>query len=127
MWTLVALGTVYFYVVFTVQFPEGYWDPFIPVPTPVNQPECVAKKSSVHPTGQLAEWGDDPFKDGWIASPAEEDYTTFMRDPDRRLLNELNLYSGTAGPKSSRISRFYNLETEEDWKYYISELDDTVI
>lgn len=129
---MTALGIVYIYIAFTVQFPAGYWDPFTPVPVPQST-LCVAGNFSndrsappLHPTQLRAGWDQDPYIGSWTILPATEDYDFSLAGADRRLVEGLILNAGTTGPKTPRITRFYNLGTEKDWRDHLSGLDEEV-
>lgn len=130
------LAAVYFYIAFTIQFPAGYWEPFTSAPSPVPQTkfiiECPSKYAAVrippqkHSSEEVYGWDADPYIGEWNTSPATENYESSLSGTDRGLLDELSLYAGPSGLKSSRIDQFYSLNSEEDWEDYLSKLDEKV-
>lgn len=117
---------VYIYITFTIQFPAGYWDRFIPAPTPVSQPEiCNNSALRLHSTKLPAGWNHDPYAGEWTGLPEIEDFDSLLTDADRITVEEL-LLGATSGPKTTRVAQFYNLDTEKDWNDHMSKLDDEV-
>lgn len=118
---------VYIYIHFTIRFPAGYWDSSTPILIPVPRPEiCNNSASQLHSTKLPAGWRHDPYIGEWAGLPETEDFEPLLTDADKTLVEDLFLGAGTSGPKTSRITRFYNLDTEKDWGDYMSKLDDEV-
>lgn len=119
---------VYIYVAFT-QFPAGYWGQFTPVSVPVQvqQPQiCDPSGPPRHRTGLPAGWDHDPYTGDWTIYPETENFVSSLDDADREIVDSLLLNTRTSSPKIPRITRFYNLDTEKDWKDHMSKLDDEV-
>lgn len=113
----------YIYIAFTIQFPAGYWEA---APIQVSQLErCNNSAPRLHSTKLPAGWSHDPYSGEWTGLPETEDFDSLLTDADRITVEELIL-GATLGPKTPRITRFYNLDTEEDWNDHMSKLDDEV-
>lgn len=120
---------VYIYIAFTIQFPAGSWGSFTQVPVPAPQPQpqlCDHPGPPPHSTKLPAGWSHDPYTGDWTIFPETEDYGSSLDDADKGSIEELLLNARTSGPKTARITQFYNLDTEEDWGDHMSNLDDEV-